>query len=54
MSEFPPDWQRVRVGNLLTEHSDRSSSNNQHEVLSVTKDGIFSQRKYFKKPSNLK
>jgi type I restriction enzyme, S subunit len=49
MSEFPPDWQQVRVGNLLTEHSDRSSSNNQHEVLSVTKDGIFSQREYFKK-----
>jgi len=49
MSEFPPEWQQVRVGNLLTEHSDRSSSNNQHEVLSVTKDGIFSQREYFKK-----
>lgn len=49
MSEFPPDWQQVRVGNLLTEHSDRSSSNNQYEVLSVTKDGIFSQREYFKK-----
>ena len=49
MSEFPPDWHQVRIGNLLTEHSDRSTSSNQHEVLSVTKDGIFSQREYFKK-----
>lgn len=49
MSKFPPDWHQVRIGNLLTEHSDRSTSNNQHEVLSVTKDGIFSQREYFKK-----
>ena len=49
MSEYPLDWHRVKIGNLLIEHSERSSTSSQHEVLSVTKDGIFSQREYFKK-----
>jgi restriction endonuclease S subunit len=49
MSDYPLDWQRVRIGDLLIEHSERSSTSSQHEVLSVTKDGIFSQREYFKK-----
>jgi len=49
MSEQQTDWHQVKIGELLTEHSERSTSSNQHEVLSVTKDGIFSQREYFKK-----
>jgi len=49
MSEQQTDWRQVKIGELLTEHSERSISSNQHEVLSVTKDGIFSQREYFKK-----
>jgi restriction endonuclease S subunit len=49
MSDYPLDWHRVKIGNLLIEHSERSSTSSQHEVLSVTKDGIFSQREYFKK-----
>ena len=49
MSEQKNDWNQVKVGDLLTEHSERSTSINQHEVLSVTKEGIFSQQEYFKK-----
>ena len=49
MSETQTGWHLVKVGDLLTEYSERSTSSNQHEVLSVTKDGIFSQREYFKK-----
>ena len=49
MSDQQTNWRQVKVGDLLTEYSERSTSSNQHEVLSVTKDGIFSQREYFKK-----
>jgi len=49
MSDYPLDWHRVKIGDLLIEHSERSSTSSQHEVLSVTRDGIFSQRAYFKK-----
>lgn len=49
MSERQTDWHQVKVSDLLTEHSERSTSSNQFEVLSVTKDGILSQREYFKK-----
>lgn len=49
MSEQKNNWNQVKVGDLLTEHSERSTSINQHEVLSVTKEGIFSQQEYFKK-----
>ena len=49
MSEQKNDWHQVKIGDLLTEYSERSSFNNQHEVLSVTKEGICSQQEYFKK-----
>ena len=39
----------VRLGNILLERSERTKVNNQHEVLSSTVKGIFSQREYFSK-----
>jgi len=39
----------VRLGEILTERSERTNVNNQHEVLSSTVKGIFSQREYFSK-----
>lgn len=39
----------VRLGDILTERSERTIVNNQYEVLSSTVNGIFSQREYFSK-----
>ena len=39
----------VRLGDILCERSERTKVNNQHEVLSSTVKGIFSQREYFSK-----
>ena len=38
-----------RLGDILIERSERTKINNQHEVLSSTVKGIFSQREYFSK-----
>ena len=39
----------VRLGDILIERSERTKRSNQHEVLSSTVKGIFSQREYFSK-----
>ncbi len=39
----------VRLGEILIERSERTNVNNQHEILSSTVKGIFSQREYFSK-----
>ena len=39
----------VCLGDILIERSERTQINNQHEVLSSTVKGIFSQREYFSK-----
>ena len=39
----------VRLGDILIERSERTKENNQHEVLSSTVKGIFTQREYFSK-----
>ena len=39
----------IRLGEILSERSERTKVNNQHEVLSSTVKGIFSQREYFSK-----
>lgn len=43
------EWRKVRLGDCIKEINERTTVNNQYEVLSVTKDGIFSQEEYFKK-----
>ena len=47
--QFPESWKKIKVGSLVSECIEKTKSSNQHEVLSVTKDGITSQREYFKK-----
>ena len=42
-------WKKVRLGDCIKEIVDKTRENNQYEVLSVTKDGIFSQEEFFKK-----
>ena len=39
----------VRIGDILRERVEKTKVNNQHEVLSSTVKGIFSQREYFSK-----
>lgn len=43
------EWVTHKIGKLLIEKNHPTTSNNQHLVLSVTKNGILPQRDYFKK-----
>ena len=40
---------KYKLGECIEEIVDKTTENNQYEVLSVTKDGIFSQEEFFKK-----
>ena len=42
-------WKKVKLGDCIKEVVKKTIENNQYEVLSVTKDGIFSQKEFFKK-----
>ena len=46
---YGTEGKSVCLGDILLERSERSRTNNQHEVLSSTVKGIFSQREYFSK-----
>ena len=43
------EWKKVKLGDCIKEIKEKTIKNNQYEVLSVTKDGIFSQEEFFKK-----
>ena len=43
------EWKKVKLGDFIEEVVEKTTENNQHQVLSVTKDGIFSQEEFFKK-----
>ena len=43
------DGQNIRLGDILIERVEKSTTNNQYEVLSSTVKGVFSQRDYFSK-----
>lgn len=43
------EWKKVKLGDCIKEISEKTTKNNQYKVLSVTKDGIFSQEEFFKK-----
>ena len=43
------EWKKVKLGDCIEEVVEKTTENNQHQVLSVTKDGIFSQEEFFKK-----
>lgn len=47
--QYDTGGKSVCLGDILLERSERSQTNNQHEVLSSTVKGIFSQREYFSK-----
>ncbi len=50
MSESVPNgWKLHRLGDVILEKVLKTTKNNQHPALSVTKEGIFLQRDYFKK-----
>ena len=46
---FADNGKPVRLIDILTERTEKTKENNQHEVLSSTVKGIFSQREYFSK-----
>lgn len=43
------EWKKVKLGDCIKEIVEKTTENNQYQVLSVTKDGIFSQEDFFKK-----
>lgn len=46
---FSDEWEKVCFGNLIIEKDERTTKNNQFEILSVTKDGIQKQSEHFVK-----
>lgn len=44
-----PNWENEKLGNLINEVNERTTSNNQYMLLSSTKNGLLSQEEYFKK-----
>lgn len=46
---FTQPWKEVKLGNFLKEHTEKTTENDQYQVLSVTKNGICSQEEYFEK-----
>lgn len=43
------EWEKVRLGDCIQEINDRTIKNNQYEVLTSSKSGIYSQEEYFDK-----
>jgi type I restriction enzyme S subunit len=46
---FKGEWIKLKIKDLIKEVNDRTTQNNQYEVLSVTKNGIVPQREQFNK-----
>lgn len=46
-SSFTTPWQEVKLGDLIKEISDKTTINNEYDILSVTKEGIFLQTEHF-------
>lgn len=45
--DFDGEWKNIPFKNLLKEINEKTTVNNQHEILSSTKEGIFTQKEYF-------
>lgn len=43
------EWKKVKLGNCIEEINDKTTKNNQYEVLTSSKSGIYSQEEYFDK-----
>ena len=48
-SGFSEKWEEKRLGDLIEEVNERITKNNQYEILSSSKSGIYLQRDYFNK-----
>jgi len=46
---FDGEWKKVKLGKCIKEVNEKTTRNNQHEILSVTKNGIFKQSEHFNK-----
>ncbi|WAA12822.1 restriction endonuclease subunit S [Fervidibacillus halotolerans] len=46
---FKGEWKLIKLGKIMIEINEKSTVNNQYQVLSVTKKGIIAQNKQFKK-----
>lgn len=46
---FSGEWKKVKIGSFIKEIDERSTVNNQYEILSVTKNGMVSQSSHFNK-----
>lgn len=44
-----PEWEEKRLGDLVEEYIEKTTVNNQYQVLSSTATGIYLQEEYFKK-----
>ncbi|MDK9853280.1 restriction endonuclease subunit S [Staphylococcus equorum] len=44
-----PEWEEKKLGNLISEISIKTKTNNQYTLLSSTKNGLVSQEEYFRK-----
>lgn len=49
LNGFTQPWKEVKLGDFLKEHTEKTTENDQYQVLSVTKNGICSQEEYFEK-----
>lgn len=45
--DFHEEWKELSFKQLLKEINEKTTENNQHEILSSTKEGIFTQKEYF-------
>lgn len=45
--DFNDEWKNIPFKKLLKEVNEKTTVNNQHEILSSTKEGIFTQKDYF-------
>lgn len=49
LPEFSEEWKKVKIGSFIKEIDERSTVNNQYEILSVTKNGMVFQSSHFNK-----
>jgi type I restriction enzyme S subunit len=49
LPEFDGECKEVKLGNVIREISDKTTENNQYQVLTSSRQGIFLQEEYFKK-----
>lgn len=45
--EFSQDWEEKKLGIFIEEHRDKSSTQDQHEVLTSARSGLIRQREYY-------